>query len=286
METLSTKAELSAWLAQGSAGPRVLVPTMGALHRGHASLLDIAAAEAGRIGGEVVATLFVNPIQFGPNEDYDAYPRPLADDLETCRACGVAAVFAPPADEIYAPDRSVSVTESSLSRRLCGASRPGHFDGVCTVVAKLFHLLSPAAAVFGEKDYQQLAVIRRLVRDLDFPVRILAGPTVREQDGLALSSRNAYLRPEERAQAPILNEALRAAARAYRRAGGCGDAGAAAAQFGKVFARATLARLDYFETVHADTLEPLGSGSEGHARFLAAAFFGATRLIDNVGEEG
>src|SRR5690606_14947532 len=153
-------------------------------------------------------SVFVNPVQFGPHEDFDAYPRPLEDDLETCRARGVNVVFAPSADEVYAADRSVGVTEGRLSTTLCGASRPGHFDGVCTVVAKFFALIRPDAAIFGEKDYQQLAVIRRLVRDLDFPVRILAAPTVREDDGLALSSRNRYLDSGQRAAAPVLARSL------------------------------------------------------------------------------
>lgn len=281
MKTLTTKAELAAWL-RGHGSPRVLVPTMGALHRGHTSLFDLAGEEAARIGGEVVVTIFVNPVQFGPHEDFDAYPRPLEADLEECRSHGVAAVFAPPVEQVYAADRSVGVTEASLSRGLCGGSRPGHFDGVCTVVAKLFNLIRPEAAIFGEKDYQQLAVIRRLVRDLDFPVRILAGPTVREIDGLALSSRNAYLSTEERAEAPILNAALRETARGIA-SGELADAAAARARFETVFARASLGRLVYFELVDAETLEPMEDLGARFPRLLAAAFFGRTRLIDNVG---
>lgn len=281
MKTLTTKAELAAWL-RGHGSPRVLVPTMGALHRGHTSLFDLAGEEAARIGGEVVVTIFVNPVQFGPHEDFDAYPRPLEADLEECRSHGVAAVFAPPVEQVYAADRSVGVTEASLSRGLCGGSRPGHFDGVCTVVAKLFNLIRPEAAIFGEKDYQQLAVIRRLVRDLDFPVRILAGPTVREIDGLALSSRNAYLSTEERAEAPILNAALRETARGIA-SGDLADAAAARARFETVFARASLGRLVYFELVDAETLEPMEDLGARFPRLLAAAFFGRTRLIDNVG---
>lgn len=281
MKTLTTKAELAAWL-RGHGSPKVLVPTMGALHRGHTSLFDLAGEEAARIGGEVVVTIFVNPVQFGPHEDFDAYPRPLEADLEECRSHGVAAVFAPPVEQVYAADRSVGVTEASLSRGLCGGSRPGHFDGVCTVVAKLFNLIRPEAAIFGEKDYQQLAVIRRLVRDLDFPVRILAGPTVREIDGLALSSRNAYLSTEERAEAPILNAALRETARGIA-SGELADAAAARARFETVFARASLGRLVYFELVDAETLEPMEDLGARFPRLLAAAFFGRTRLIDNVG---
>jgi pantoate--beta-alanine ligase len=282
METITTKADLAAWISSRAGRPRVLVPTMGALHRGHTSLLDLAAAEAARIGGEVVATIFVNPVQFGPHEDYGAYPRPLQADLAKCREHGAAAVFAPSAEEVYAADRSVTVTESSLSRGLCGASRPGHFDGVCTVVAKLLNLVRPEAAIFGEKDYQQLAVIRRLVRDLDFPVRVLAGPTVRESDGLALSSRNAYLTPAERAEAPLLGEALRETALEIAR-GELADADAARERFEASFSRASLGRLDYFDAVDAETLEPLPSFAGRRPRLIAAAFFGRTRLIDNVG---
>ncbi len=259
------------------------MPTMGALHRGHTSLFDLARREAAaRGGGEVVATIFVNPTQFGPNEDFAAYPRPLEADLAKCREHGVDAVFAPAAAEVYAADRSVTVTETRLSARLCGASRPGHFDGVCTVVAKLFHLTRPDAAVFGEKDYQQLAVIRRLVRDLDFPLDLIAAPTVREADGLALSSRNAYLTSDERSEAPILHRALSKTAAGIA-AGALPGPAAARERFLAVFSAATLARLDYFEIVDAGSLEPLAAFDGAEPRLLAAAFFGRTRLIDNTG---
>jgi pantoate--beta-alanine ligase len=172
---------------------RILVPTMGALHAGHVSLIRLARKNAGR-NGEVVVSIFVNPLQFEPGSDFSRYPRPESADEEICRAEGVDLIFRPLPDEIYFTDRSTFVEETALSERLCGASRPGHFRGVCTVVAKLFHLLAPAAALFGEKDFQQLAIIRRMVRDLDFPVEIIAGPTIREADGLALSSRNQYLK--------------------------------------------------------------------------------------------
>jgi pantoate--beta-alanine ligase len=281
MKLLTTKADLGAWLESRSALPRVLVPTMGALHRGHTSLFDQAGAVAGA-GGDVIATIFVNPVQFGPNEDFDAYPRPLEADLEKCQAHGVTAVFAPEASEMYFPDRSITVNESRLSTTLCGASRPGHFDGVCTVVAKLFNLIQPDAAIFGEKDFQQLAVIRRMVRDLDFPVRIIAGPTVREGDGLALSSRNAYLTPEQRNEAPLLHDSLTQVARGI--AGGTIQSPAEAVEcFRKEFARASLARLDYFEVVDSASLSPLNSFPHASPRLIAAAFFGKTRLIDNIG---
>jgi len=254
---------------------------MGALHRGHTSLFDQARDDAGK-DGDVIATIFVNPVQFGPNEDFDAYPRPLEADLEKCEAHGVSAVFAPDVSEVYAGDRSIMVTEDRLSTTLCGASRPGHFDGVCTVVAKLFNLTRCDAAIFGEKDFQQLAVIRRLVRDLDFPLRILAGPTVREDDGLALSSRNVYLSPGQRAEAPALARSLREVAAAIA-AGAITTPAEARQGFLDRFAAASLARLDYFEIVDSTTLETLQSFTGKVPRLIAAAFFGKTRLIDNVG---
>lgn len=281
MKVLRTKADLHCWRAERQGVRRALVPTMGALHRGHTSLFDQARDEAGK-NGDVIATIFVNPVQFGPNEDFDAYPRPLEDDLEKCAARSVDAVFAPDVSEVYAANRSVNVTENRLSTTLCGASRPGHFDGVCTIVAKLFALIQPDIAIFGEKDYQQLAVIRRLVRDLDFPVRISAAPTVREDDGLALSSRNVYLDPVQRAAAPTLARSLREAA-----AGIASDSLTAPADareaFLASFAAAAPARLDYFEIVDAETLEPLADFAGKTPRLIAAAFFGKTRLIDNVG---
>lgn len=283
MRLLPDKPSLRQWLESRRGTPRVLVPTMGALHAGHTSLFDRARAEADALGGgDVVASLFVNPTQFGPGEDYDAYPRSLEADLARCREHGLDAVFAPAAEEIYAGDRSVTVTEGRLSRSLCGASRLGHFDGVCTVVAKLFLLVQPDAAIFGEKDFQQLAVIRRLVRDLDFPVRVVGAPTVREADGLALSSRNAYLDPAQRAQAPFLRRALVATARGIAE-GTLADPEEARAFFLREFAGAALARLDYFEIVEAATLERLESFEGAEPRLLAAAFFGRTRLIDNTG---
>jgi len=284
MEVLPTKADLLASLADRKGVPRVLVPTMGALHRGHTSLFDRAREVAGK-DGVVIATLFVNPVQFGPHEDFDAYPRPLEADLEKCRARGVDLVFAPSADEVYAADRSVAVTENRLSTTLCGASRPGHFDGVCTVVAKFFALIRPDAAIFGEKDYQQLAVIRRLVRDLDFPVRILAAPTVREDDGLALSSRNRYLDSAQRAAAPVLARSLHEVAAGIA-SGTLPGTTEARQAFLDHFAAAAPARLDYFAMVDAATLEPLVDFAGQTPRLLAAAFFGQTRLIDNVGLPG
>ncbi|MGH7935434.1 MAG: pantoate--beta-alanine ligase, partial [Chthoniobacterales bacterium] len=202
MKIVSTIANLRA-LPRDLTKRRVLVPTMGALHAGHVSLVRLAREYAGA-DGEVTVSIFVNPLQFEPDSDFSRYPRPEAADEEVCRAEGVDLIFRPSPNTMYADDRSTIVEETALSERLCGASRPGHFRGVTTVVTKLFHLFAPDAAVFGEKDFQQLAIVRRMVRDLDFPVEILAGPIVRESDGLALSSRNQYLTADERAQAPVI----------------------------------------------------------------------------------
>ena len=192
--------------------PLVLVPTMGALHAGHAALIDAARIRAGK-DGTVVVSIFVNPAQFGPNEDFAKYPRTREADLELCGVHGADIVFTPSASEMYLPDDSTFVDETALSTGLCGAARPGHFRGVCTVVARLFNIIRPDAAVFGEKDYQQLAVIRRMARDLFFGIEILAHPTVREPDGLALSSRNRYLDPAGRERARQFPAALKEAAK-------------------------------------------------------------------------
>jgi pantoate--beta-alanine ligase len=257
---------------------RILVPTMGALHRGHGELIRIARDSAGD-NGEVAVSIFVNPLQFAPGGDYEKYPRPEAADDEFCRKAGVDILFRPTAQEMYAADFSMSVEETSLANTLCGRSRPGHFRGVCTVVTKLFHLLSPDAAVFGEKDFQQLAIIRRMVRDLDFPVEIIGAPTVREADGLACSSRNEYLNAEERAQAPVLHRALQEAQRRF----GAGERSVEAIlnTARNVIATAPLARIDYLEVVNSDTLQP-ASEADRDSRVAVAAFFGQTRLIDNV----
>src|SRR2546421_11407579 len=190
---------------RGRTGKSVLVPTMGALHRGHLELIRVAREHAGN-DGEVAVSIFVNPLQFEPGSDFEKYPRPEPADEKFCEDAGVNLLFRP--REMYFDDRSVYVEETRLSAGLCGAARPGHFRGVCTVVSKLFNLLAPTAAVFGQKDYQQLAIIRRMVRDLNFPVEIIGVPTVREADGLALSSRNQYLDAEERAAAPMLYQAM------------------------------------------------------------------------------
>ena len=251
---------------------------MGALHRGHQELIRVAREQA-RIGGEVAVSIFVNPLQFEPGSDFQKYPRPEKEDEKVCREAGVDLLFRPRAEEMYFRDRSVYVEETSLSMGLCGASRPGHFRGVCTVVSKLFNLLMPNVAVFGEKDYQQLAIIQRMVRDLNFPVAIVAVPTVRDADGLALSSRNQYLSAEERAQAMVLRQAALAAERLAQ--GGETSASKLIDTAKDVIASARNARVDYVCLIDAETLEPLQT-LRPKAVLALAIFIGGTRLIDNL----
>jgi pantoate--beta-alanine ligase len=266
-------------ITQVGAQPRskrhVLVPTMGALHKGHGELIRVAREHAGR-NGEVTVSIFVNPLQFEPGSDYERYPRPEKPDEEFCENAGVDLLFRPSVEEIYADDRSVFVDESSLSKTLEGKSRLGHFRGVCTVVAKLFNILSPGAAVFGEKDFQQLAIVRRMVRDLNFNVEVVGVPTVREEDGLACSSRNQYLHAEERKQAAVLYKALRAA-----RESGEKSAKKVAELAKKIIQEAPLAQIDYLELVDAETLRPVETAASNSVLVLAV-FFGKTRLIDNI----
>jgi pantoate--beta-alanine ligase len=258
-----------------NAGERIgLVPTMGALHRGHLALVAAAQAQC----RYTVVSIFVNPKQFGPREDFATYPRPEAEDLVKLTGAGVDTAFIPPVDEMYPAGFAAAVTVGGPSEGLCGAHRPGHFDGVATVVAKLLIQAAPDAAFFGEKDYQQLMVVRRMARDLDLPVEIVGVPTVREPDGLALSSRNVYLSADERRIAPNLYRLLREAA---------GEI-AGAAQPGTVLRRTTteLTRLgfavEYLELRDAATLQPLAARPTSPARLLAAVHLGRTRLIDNV----
>jgi pantoate--beta-alanine ligase len=261
--------------AQARANRRVLVPTMGALHKAHGELIRVARNAAGD-DGEVAVSIFVNPLQFEPGSDYKRYPRPEKADEEFCRNAGVDLLFRPSAEEVYATDRSTFVEETSLTSTLEGKSRPGHFRGVCTVVAKLFNILAPDAAVFGEKDFQQLAVIRRMVRDLNFKIDIIAVPTVREEDGLACSSRNQFLSTEERKQAVVLYKALLAAKDAGQK-----SANDIVALAQRVINETHLARIDYVAVVDAESLKPvdvIGANSV----FLLAVFFGKTRLIDNM----
>jgi pantoate--beta-alanine ligase len=260
--------------------PLVLVPTMGALHAGHLSLIQRARKAAGP-RGSVAVSIFVNPTQFGPNEDFSRYPRPIARDMALCREHGVNVLFMSDPAEMYPADHSVYVEETALSQTLCGKSRPGHFRGVCTVVCKLFNILAPDAAVFGEKDFQQLAIIRRMVRDLNLPVRIIAAPIVREPDGLALSSRNQYLSAEERAQAPVMRRALVDAASTMRASKRERDPDFLKRKVVEMISSAPLARIDYVETVDAETLEPATNAAR-KLLIACAVFFGKTRLIDNI----
>ena len=271
MRTFSDPMKLQRWCASvRESGRKVaLVPTMGALHEGHLSLIA-AAKKAG--ADEIVVSIFVNPTQFGPNEDYAKYPRDAKADSAKCRRAGATAVFFPTPDNMYASDHSVWVVEDgSLSDCLCGARRPGHFRGVCTVVAKLFNLVHPHVAVFGQKDFQQATIIRRMVRDLNFDVEILVAPIVREPSGLALSSRNAYLSDEERANSLALSQSL----------AGIKD-GAWTVQRNRIVKNLEShgLKVDYVEAVDSATLRPVKSIRPGVA-VLLAVYDGKTRLIDN-----
>jgi pantoate--beta-alanine ligase len=268
------RAQAAAWKAQGL---RVgLTPTMGALHDGHLSLLTLAAQRTER----VVASVFVNPTQFAPHEDFEAYPRDEAGDAALLEAAGCDLLYAPTVAEMYPPGASTTVTVSGVSEPLDGAARPTHFAGVATIVTKLLLQCAPDVAVFGEKDYQQLQVIRRLVRDLDIPVEIVGGPIVRAADGLALSSRNAYLTPEERAAAPALGRALAQVVTRVRAGVSVRDA---EAQAEAMLQAAGFSRIDYVEVRGADDLSRLGPEPiTGPARVLGAAVLGRTRLIDNM----
>ena len=264
-------------LALRAQGKRIgFVPTMGNLHEGHLSLVRIARRHA----DVVVVSLFVNPAQFGPTEDFAAYPRTFAADRALCEQEGVDLLFFPPVAEMYPPGASVSLVENSLSDTLCGASRPGHFNGVCTVVATLFNLVLPHVAVFGEKDAQQLRIIRRMVRDLRFPVEIVPGPTLREPDGLARSSRNQYLTPAQRPQAACLRRALDEAERLF--AAGERDPQKIAAALRSLIAQAPDARLDYAAIVDDETLQPLAGPISRPALAALAVWVGKPRLIDNA----
>jgi pantoate--beta-alanine ligase len=256
----------------------VLVPTMGCLHRGHASLMERARKLAGP-KGRVVVSVYVNPRQFGPKEDFARYPRDLKSDARLCRAAGVDVVFAPEDAEMYPADFSTAVQEEELAGGMEGAARPGHFRGVTTVVAKLFNLVLPDAAVFGAKDFQQAAVIRRMTRDLNFPVKIIVAPTLREADGLAMSSRNQYLSIAQREQATVLWQAIQRAQEAVARRP------VAAARLREETARTVAAqpeaRLDYVEFFDPDTLQPVKLVQPG-TQMALAVFVGPTRLIDNA----
>lgn len=277
MKTFTEPKKLQKWCrAQKLAGKRIaLVPTMGYLHEGHLSLIERAKRKG---ADEIVVSVFVNPVQFCPGEDYEKYPRDEKADLAKCRQAGATAVFFPTPANMYLKRHSVYVSEDDLSKGLCGARRPGHFRGVCTVVAKLFNLTHPDFAVFGQKDYQQAQVIKRMVRDLNFDLEIVVAPIVREPSGLARSSRNTYLSPEEKERALAISQGLR------RLKGGEGPKGQppfkSLASLRSFLERAGL-RVDYVACVDAETLEPRKKIAKGCC-VLVAVYDGKTRLIDNV----
>jgi pantoate--beta-alanine ligase len=251
------------------------VPTMGALHAGHRSLVQAARQRC----GVVVVSIFVNPTQFGPNEDFSRYPRTLEQDCEMLQAEGVDVVFTPTAEAMYPPGASTSVEVEGVSDRLDGASRPGHFRGVATVVAKLFHIVQPDFSFFGQKDAAQVAVLRKMVSDLDFPLEIVVCPTVREPDGLAMSSRNRYLSPEGRRQALTLSQALQSAE--MQAARGEDRAAVLLESMRTTFQAESAIRIDYIAAVDPDTLLPIENVGPG-ALLAVAAYVGNTRLIDNI----
>ena len=274
MKVLSTIADFRAARAStpGSLG---LVPTMGFLHRGHMALVEQAASE----NDAVAASIFVNPTQFGPDEDFTSYPRDLDRDLRMLEEAGVSLVFTPTPEEMYRPGSDTKVDPGPIANLHEGASRPGHFIGVATVVSKLFHIVQPDRAYFGQKDAQQLVIIRRMARDLDFPLEVVGIPTVREPDGLAISSRNVYLTPDQRRAATVLWKTLsRAQELCNDGVRSCSDI---QAEMIRIIASEPLARLDYATVVHPDTLQPLATAQNG-ALALLAVQIGNTRLIDNL----
>ena len=281
MKKLSTIDEVRSALEPARRAGRCigLVPTMGALHEGHRSLMQAARAEC----DDLVVSIFVNPTQFGPGEDYQRYPRDEEADLAICREESVDAVFLPTADDMYPAGDATRVTVGKVTEGLCGPRRPGHFDGVATVVAKLFNIVQPHKSYFGQKDAQQAVVIRRMTRDLCWPMEIVVCPTVREPDGLALSSRNAYLTPEQRRQACVLYRALRLA-RERIGADSC-DTAELTAELGRLIEAAGPCEIEYIEVVDADTLEPR---TVAHGRCLVALSvrIGPARLIDNIIVDG
>lgn len=274
---LHDPAALRAWRdAARRAGETVgFVPTMGALHEGHLSLVRASRAAAAR----TIASIFVNPLQFGPSEDFDKYPRDLARDVALLATAGTDALFAPERESLYPRGFSTYVVQEGTTDALCGATRPGHFRGVTTVVTKLFNLVEPDVAFFGQKDAQQAAIVRRMARDLSMRVDVRIEPTVREPDGLAMSSRNLYLAPEERRQATVLSRALARASDAFDSGERRASAIAGAAE--RVVREADRARVDYVSVVDPSTIRPLETVSS-RALVAIAVFFGKTRLIDNA----
>ncbi len=276
MEIITTVGELRDALEPGRLAGRTIgfVPTMGFLHEGHLSLIRESVTQS----DVTVVSIFVNPTQFGPREDLDSYPRDAAGDARLCQDAGVDVLFMPTVEEVYPPGNRTGVEPGPLAEPLCGSFRPGHFRGVATVVAKLFNMVQPHRAWFGRKDYQQALVIQRMVRDLHVPVEVIALPTIREADGLAVSSRNAHLSPEARSRAACLSRGLFAALDAFRR-------GERDSERLLAIARAYLGETDsiqYLELVHAETLERIAGTVDAPAVMCTAAFIGGTRLIDNV----
>lgn len=279
IETVAgVKEQVATWKAAGlTIG---LVPTMGSLHEGHESLMDAARAACDK----VVVSVFVNPLQFGPDEDYDNYPRDIERDGAICEAHGVDVVFHPTPEEMYGPNYNTYVVMETLTDALCGASRPGHFRGVCTVVNKLFNIAQPDKAFFGQKDAQQLAIIKRMVADLNMNLQVVGCPIVREEDGLAKSSRNTYLSAEERQAALVLSRAIFAGEQAVR----AGERNAAVLKrlMGDIIAAEPLARVDYIEVVDGATMQPVETLGSSVLTAMAV-YIGSTRLIDNfIYEEG
>ena len=266
------RAQVKEWKKQGLSV--ALVPTMGYLHEGHKSLMERARKE----NDKVVVSIFVNPMQFGPNEDLESYPRDLDRDSKICEAAGVDLIFHPEVEEMYGPDFHAYVDMHTLPEKLCGAGRPVHFRGVQTVVSKLFHIIPADRAYFGQKDAQQLAIIRRMVMDLNFDIEIIGCPIIREEDGLAKSSRNTYLSEEERKQAVILNQSLEAAMDAIN--AGEKDAAKVKQIIIDKLHTCPLAKIDYVEVVSFDTIQPIEK-VEGAVLIAIAVYIGTTRLIDN-----
>lgn len=267
------QARAASWRAQGL--KVALVPTMGYFHPGHLSLMEYGRT----LGGRLVVSLFVNPAQFGPQEDYGRYPRDLERDAEMARGVGVDVLYTPGVEQMYPPGYQTYVEVEGLTRSLCGASRPGHFRGVATVVLKLFNQVQPQAAIFGEKDYQQLAVVKRMSADLDLPLEIVGRPIVREPDGLAMSSRNTYLSPEERAAALCLYRALLSARELVL--SGAKSREQVLEAVGQIIGSTPHTRIDYLALVHPESLQEVDA-IEGEARLLLAVWVGNTRLIDNT----
>lgn len=275
MHIIRTKSELKQ-LRQSLKGAVGFVPTMGALHAGHIALIQAAKAEC----DHVVASIFVNPTQFGPNEDLEKYPRTEEADCALLQEHGVSLVYMPSIKEIYPDEEAMTIFAGNIGTLLCGASRPGHFDGVAQVVMKLCNQVQPDNAFFGEKDFQQLAIIQKMIQDFDIPVEVVGVPTVREEDGLAMSSRNRYLTPEERAIAPELYKQMQWGAEQAR------NMSDSLQSIEKTIENNLLqtgfAKVDYVSFRHSDSLQPLGVYGGGNVRLFVAAFLGSTRLIDNI----